>query len=263
MADSWTYSKLTPLRAGRPHQFLTELFIQLFLWSKKVTRKHEEFPVGFTEWALAGHFAVAASQPPLNCFSYQDYCVKLTDAHKREKKTQVMRPDLHLRREGWHNVCIFEFKRMFIPLKPSARRDFAKSIPRLIKNAHDQLVRVSSGEWANLICSAIGMTIWLDYMVKGRDRWIDKWEREKVYVEAWNNLLFQKIVPALKVNADDLEKSGHIYYCGYRMPHTLVKTHHDWQEKEWSIRKDKDNQQVRTLPIGMVWILAVQEFPQP
>lgn len=262
MADSWIYSELKPLREGRPHQFLQELFNQIFLWSKNVVKTHKEFPAGYTEWTMAGHFAVAASQLPLRCFSYQDYSIKLTNPHKRKGKIHVMRPDLHLRQKDWENACMFEFKRMFIPLNPSKRRDFAKSTFELMKDAHSQLVRMTRGDWANLLCSTVGMTTWLDYMVNGKDRWAVKWQNENGYVNAWDALLYDKIVPALKSRSDTLEEFGRLYYCGYRMPHSLVVAQHNSQEKEWAKETNKDSRKLRTFPIGMVWVLAVKEFPK-
>ncbi|MFC1972128.1 hypothetical protein ACFLVE_01815 [Chloroflexota bacterium] len=89
---------------GSKPDFLNKVFRELWQWTAEAVEKFEEFPVGYTEWTLTGHLALAAYRAGF--YPLQEYMVP-----------GLGRPDLYIRREHWEDECIIEVKRDGIALE--------------------------------------------------------------------------------------------------------------------------------------------------
>jgi hypothetical protein len=60
--DAWDYTGLKALNSGPQVVFLCSLSDKLFEWTKEMTEKYDEFPVGYTEWTLTAHMSIVADR---------------------------------------------------------------------------------------------------------------------------------------------------------------------------------------------------------
>lgn len=110
MCDIWGYAALKSLGEGRetPPLFLRRLTEQLYEWTREVVCRHKQFPEGYTEWALTGHFAVVADR--CNYLPIQE-CSIQRSANKTGRIKGAKRPDLYIYGQKGNCSVFFEFKK--------------------------------------------------------------------------------------------------------------------------------------------------------
>jgi hypothetical protein len=255
MHNDWEYSGLQALGSGQKSEILDHLFNGLYEWTKSVTKTYHEFPAGYTEWTLTGHMNIVSYL--CGFLPYSDYSVKiLTKQHKGLTKNSV-RPDLHIHSKDWESSCFFELKGDFISL--TSRANIPNHILAKITDAYNQLKKVAKGdeEWAQYMCAALGFTVGINWLVNGKDRWQKHWSDPKNYEKEWDKLLRKKFGSAVYDISDRLSSFGRIYYCGYRMPHSLAKRLYQAHQKYLQKRTAIDR---RSLTVGMLWVCAMESW---
>jgi len=142
---------------------LNGLFSEHRKWVQEVAEQYDEVPLGFTEWALTGHIAIAADK--LDCYTVQDY----------QSKHEDCRPDLYIATPAGGPTYVFEVKHILsgLELHYGARIITSQLLPRL-KSARDKLYKYR-GE-ADYRCSLVAAPIW----VKAGD-WKSKYSDKSSY----------------------------------------------------------------------------------
>lgn len=255
MNNDWEYTGLKALGSGQKSEILDCLFNELHEWTKSVTKTYLEFPAGYTEWTLTGHMNIVSYRGGF--LPYSDYAVKVFTKQRKGVTKSSVRPDLHIHSKDWGKSCCFELKRNFISL--TTRANIPNRILAKITDAHIQLKKIARGdeEWAQYGCSTLGFTVWMDWLVNGKDRWKKDWSNPKKYEEDWDKLLRKKIESAIYEISDRLSSFGRIYYCGYRIPYSLAKKLYQIDLKYLKQRNTRDN---RSIAVGMLWICAMESW---
>jgi hypothetical protein len=254
MYNGWLYSGLKALGSGQKAEFLDSLFNQLYGWTKNVTETYNEFPAGYTEWTLTGHMNIVSYRGGF--LPYSDYPVKITSKQGKEVIKSTARPDLHIHSKDWKESCCFELKKDFVSLTTKA--DLPKHVLPKINEAHGQLKELagSGEEWAQYGCSTLGLTVWMNWLVGSKDRWEKIWSDSKKYQEDWE-MLFSKFESSISENSEKLSSCGRIYYCGYRMSHSLAEKIYQISKKELKQGNPTDKS---SLAIGMLWIFTMEPW---
>lgn len=253
MGDVWEYTGLKALGSGQKIEFLGRLFDELHKWTRSMTETYHEFPVGYTEWTLAGHLNIVA----VHCgfMPYSEYGLRLLTPKRKTPKGRA-RPDLHIHSKDWKDSCLFELKRDFISLV--SRSDMRNRILARMKNAYLELQKIARGsdEWAQYGCSALAFTVWIDWLVNGKDRWQKRWSHAQSYEDDWDKLRRERYENAVCEAGNELSSFGRVYYCGYHVPYTLAKKHYQTAVKE----AEKEGRDHGTLPMGMLWVLTIKRW---
>lgn len=260
MGDGWNYTGLKALNSGQKVRFLIRLSKELFRWTRSVTEDYNEFPVGYTEWTLAGHMNIVAAR--CDCIPYTDYVIKLLKGKRRIPKG-IARPDLDVHNKDWKDSWMFELKKEFVSL--TTRKDLGSRILARMKEAHDQLhsiVRGSAEKLSDNICSTVAFTVWVDALVKGKDdeakdHWQKRWVTAKGYYDDWKEL-WKTFQIALKAVNRQSSSFGRFYYSGYRMPYSLVQEHYQKGVQE----VNKGLQREVRIPVAMLWVFAHERWPE-
>ncbi|MFC1865136.1 hypothetical protein ACFLYB_00270 [Chloroflexota bacterium] len=254
MENDWGYTGLKALGKGRKAPFLNLLADQLYEWTKDITETYDEFPVGYTEWTLTGHLNIVASR--CNYMPYSDYIVKL-DKRRKSAPARSARPDLHIHNKDWEDSWMFELKRDSISLTSS--RNMRELIYKKMERAYNQLSIIakkgSKSEWAQHTCSALACTVWIDTH-KGKNRWENKWSNRQKYEEDWEELWDKKWEDSLVQIESKLTTFGRIYYCGYRLPHSLVERHYNAAVKE----ARGSNFRPGPLAVAVLWVFTYKPW---
>jgi len=129
----------------------------------------------------------------------------------------------------------------------------------MMEKAYPELQKIAKGtdESAHYGCSALAFTVEMNWLVDGQDCWQNRWSDPRKYRGYWDNLC--KIFEiGVREASDKLTNLGRLYYYGYSMPHSLVKTHYETARKE----AKKEERDSGKLPIGMLWVLAIKSWKE-
>jgi len=157
------------------------------------------------------------------------YTVKLVKG-RRHIQSGTARPDLYVRSAEWEHAWNFEFKRVFITLG-AQNQNLERRITKNMKESYDELRQLAKGNgyWGDYGCCALGLTIWMDAIVRAgkgkriKDRWEKRWNDFQEYENDCLKL-WQEFETALHNKDDELTKFGKVYYSGYAMSHSLART---------------------------------------
>ncbi|MDY6893072.1 MAG: hypothetical protein SVO26_05085, partial [Chloroflexota bacterium] len=110
MDKAWAYAGLQGWGSGTQVEFLKPLLDELVKWTKSVSEDYLWFPGGYTEWTLAGHFAVMADR--CDFIPFQEYTLKLPTSKGPDSSEKIVRPDLYIasRNKDGQPSVLFEFK---------------------------------------------------------------------------------------------------------------------------------------------------------
>lgn len=260
MEDAWNYTGLKALGRGQRVGFLCCLSDELYQWTKEVTEKYDEFPVGYTEWTLTGHMNIVANR--CDFIPYSDYVLKLVKG-KRSIPGGIVRPDLDVHNKSWEDSWIFEVKKEFISLITTT--DLGSLILAKMKQNYDKLQRIVKGSPEALsdnICSTVALTVWIDALVRKKnnkveDRWEKKWGTAKDYYDDWKELWKTFRIAVNSVN-NQRSSFGRTYYNGYRVPYSLVKK----QYRRGARQVSKGLQSEVRIPVAMLWVFAHKPWAQ-
>ena len=246
MDKAWDYDGLKTLVGKGPKlAFLSVLCSELFRWTKEVTESHRLFPGGYTEWTLAGHFAIAASRKKY--LPFQDAMIKSPKSKAKNASNRRRRPDLYIDGGKDKPRVFFQFKQGATRLVKIDPRETIKILPHM-REANKQLKEIrgiaDAMEWpADWGCCALGLVVEMNWQDAGGDLW-----HHKQYNSSWDGLK-ERFQEVLENNKRKFLDYGKAYYSWYRMPHSLVQKQRDWAEKyKWNP------------PIGMLWVFTVKEW---
>ncbi len=186
-------------------------------WTQDIVSEHKESPLGYTEWALCGHLAIAADK--LDYYTLQDYCIQ-----PKPRPTEVpnrRRPDLYVKVDDEHDY-VFEVKGIGINLRDNESRITGKFKVGL-RHARDKLDGYKSE--ARHPCTLVVAFIWMEI-----DDWVDKYRDPPSYRQR----IF-KLRESLQHVLDSLPRGMANFCGGFACTHKEASAEYDRARKHnWS-----------------------------
>lgn len=133
---------------------LPDLMVEYRRWIQQMLREYDEMPLGYYEWTVTGHLAIAASK--LGYYVLQEYPIE--SRIRDDESPKRPRADLYVRTSRRDYDYVFEVKQVWLELGWDESR-IEKQLEKVLRAARDKLYRYRGA--AHYRCSIVVAPVWI------------------------------------------------------------------------------------------------------